>query len=113
MRILRAVCIGAVLLVLCLVASADEHQVFSKPMIDFNPETYLCLRAIEPRELYELNVQVPNVVFPSGMIVDECDNDGFASMESPVRIYYGAADTVVGMATITIRELISSCENQK
>jgi beta-1,4-mannooligosaccharide/beta-1,4-mannosyl-N-acetylglucosamine phosphorylase len=63
---------------------------------------------LEPRELYELVGQVPNVVFPSGMIVEDFDNEGFAKPDSLVRIYYGAADTVVGLATTTIAELIAA-----
>jgi beta-1,4-mannooligosaccharide/beta-1,4-mannosyl-N-acetylglucosamine phosphorylase len=61
---------------------------------------------LEPRELYELVGQVPNVVFPCGWIVDRFDADGFATPDSPVRVYYGAADTVLGLATTTIGELI-------
>jgi beta-1,4-mannooligosaccharide/beta-1,4-mannosyl-N-acetylglucosamine phosphorylase len=62
----------------------------------------------EPRESYELVGQVPNVVFPSGMIVDEYDEDGFAKDESLVRVYYGAADTVVGLAITTVEELLAA-----
>jgi len=61
---------------------------------------------LEPRESWELTGQVPNVVFPSGMIVEETDAEGFAEAGSAVRIYYGAADTVVGMATTTIAQLV-------
>jgi len=61
---------------------------------------------IEPREIWELAGQVPNVVFPSGMIVEEYDERGFAKLDSAVKIYYGAADTVVGLAETTIKELI-------
>jgi beta-1,4-mannooligosaccharide/beta-1,4-mannosyl-N-acetylglucosamine phosphorylase len=64
---------------------------------------------LEPRELYELVGQVPNVVFPSGMIVMEYDKEGFALPESKVYVYYGAADTSVGMAITSIRELIELC----
>ena len=83
---------------------------------------------LEPRELYELVGQVPNVVFPSGMIVeaanpdtrragadraggvaDGFDADGFARPESLVRVYYGAADTVIGLAITTIAELLDAC----
>lgn len=60
---------------------------------------------LEPRELWELTGQVPNVTFPSGMIVEEFDTDGFALEESEVKLYYGAADTVVGLAITTIAEL--------
>jgi len=63
---------------------------------------------LEPREIYELTGQVPNVVFPSGMIVEEYDGEGFARRESRVKIYYGAADTVVGLATTTTGELLDA-----
>jgi beta-1,4-mannooligosaccharide/beta-1,4-mannosyl-N-acetylglucosamine phosphorylase len=63
---------------------------------------------LEPRELYELTGQVPNVVFPSGMIVAKTDSEGYALPESAVSIYYGAADTVVGLATATVQDLIDA-----
>ncbi|HTR99641.1 MAG TPA: glycoside hydrolase family 130 protein [Bacteroidota bacterium] len=63
---------------------------------------------LEPREQYELTGQVPNVVFPSGMVVGKTDAEGFALPESPVSIYYGAADTVVGLATATVQDLIDA-----
>ena len=63
---------------------------------------------LEPREIWELAGQVPNVVFPSGMIVEQYDADGFALPESDVKVYYGAADTVVGLATATVQELIDA-----
>jgi len=64
---------------------------------------------LEPRELYEQVGQVPNVVFPSGMIVDRFDADGFAAPDAAVSVYYGAADTVVGLATTTVSKLIETC----
>jgi len=63
---------------------------------------------LEPREPYELTGQVPNVVFPSGMIVATTDSAGNALPESAVSIYYGAADTVVGLATTTVQDLIDA-----
>jgi len=63
---------------------------------------------LEPREPYELAGQVPNVVFPSGMIIESYDTEGFARSESPVNIYYGAADTVVGLATATVQDLLAA-----
>jgi beta-1,4-mannooligosaccharide/beta-1,4-mannosyl-N-acetylglucosamine phosphorylase len=69
------------------------------------------LNLLEPREPYELTGQVPNVVFPSGMIVEKTDDKGIALPDSPVRIYYGAADTCVAVATTTIRELLQQCES--
>jgi beta-1,4-mannooligosaccharide/beta-1,4-mannosyl-N-acetylglucosamine phosphorylase len=65
---------------------------------------------LEPRELYERTGQVPNVVFPSGMIVERSDEDGFALPDSDVKIYYGAADTVVGLATTTVAELLAAAQ---
>jgi len=61
---------------------------------------------LEPREMYELTGQVPNVVFPSGMIVKEFDAGGFAKPESEVYVYYGAADTSIGLAITSINELL-------
>jgi predicted GH43/DUF377 family glycosyl hydrolase len=65
---------------------------------------------LEPREMYEMVGQVPNVVFPSGMIVEKFDKNGFALPQSEVKIYYGAADTVVGLATTTVQELINATQ---
>jgi beta-1,4-mannooligosaccharide/beta-1,4-mannosyl-N-acetylglucosamine phosphorylase len=64
---------------------------------------------LEPREPYEFVGQVPNVVFPSGMIVDEHDEEGYALPHSRVLLYYGAADTCVGLATTTVADLVVAC----
>jgi len=61
---------------------------------------------LEPREIYELVGQVPNIVFPSGAIVDEVDAKGFAKLESRIFVYYGAADTSVGLGISTIKTLL-------
>lgn len=63
---------------------------------------------LEPRETYELAGQVPNVVFPSGLVVEGFDDEGFALPASPVRIYYGAADSAVGLALTTVGELLEA-----
>ncbi len=63
---------------------------------------------LEPRELYELIGQVPNVVFPSGAIVEHYDHEGFAREDSEVKVYYGAADTCIGLATTTVGALIQA-----
>ncbi len=79
-------------------------------LLDLNDPTKVISRSwcniLEPREIYELAGQVPNVVFPSGMIVMEYDNEGFALPDSEVYVYYGAADTCVGLAVTTIHELL-------
>ncbi|HEX3072091.1 MAG TPA: glycoside hydrolase family 130 protein [Ignavibacteriales bacterium] len=63
---------------------------------------------LEPREIWELVGQVQNVVFPCGMIAEDYDKEGFALPESKVLIYYGAADTAVGLAETTIKDLIEA-----
>jgi beta-1,4-mannooligosaccharide/beta-1,4-mannosyl-N-acetylglucosamine phosphorylase len=69
-----------------------------------------CRRNIlEPREPYELAGQVPNVVFPSGLVVEKVEAGGFAAADSPVKVYYGAADTSVGLAETTVAELLEAC----
>jgi beta-1,4-mannooligosaccharide/beta-1,4-mannosyl-N-acetylglucosamine phosphorylase len=67
---------------------------------------------LEPREPYEVAGQVPNVVFPSGMIVDGYDEEGFALPDARVLLYYGAADTCVGLATTTVADLVAACEEE-
>ncbi len=49
-----------------------------------------------PEEFYEKYGMVPNIIFPSGLLAK---ND-------ELRIYYGGADTVVCVATASLRELI-------
>lgn len=44
------------------------------------------------------------------MVVEEFDEEGFALPKSKVMIYYGAADTVVGLAYSTIEELIEDAK---
>ena len=64
---------------------------------------------LEPREMWEMVGQVPNVVFPTGLIVDSVDNSGFTNSSSEIKLYYGAADTHIGLATSTTQELIDAC----
>jgi len=60
-----------------------------------------CLNPVlSPREEYERIGDVGNVVFGSGAIVE---NDG------EVKLYYGAADTSICVASAYIDELIESC----
>ena len=92
-------------------ASSNIYQA-GVSLHDLNDPSIVLARSkcniLEPRELFELVGQVSNVVFPSGMIVEEYDDNGFAKPESKVLIYYGAADTSVGLAVTTIKELINA-----
>jgi predicted GH43/DUF377 family glycosyl hydrolase len=65
---------------------------------------------LEPRELYEQVGQVPNVVFPSGLVPARVDSDGFAAEGTELYLYYGAADTSVCLATTTVGELLEACD---
>ena len=64
---------------------------------------------LEPRELYEMVGQVPNVVFPSAAIATNSDENGFVNMNSDVFVYYGAADTSVCLAVTKLKDLIARC----
>jgi beta-1,4-mannooligosaccharide/beta-1,4-mannosyl-N-acetylglucosamine phosphorylase len=84
-------------------------------LLDLSDPSQLLSRSrnniLEPRAAYELTGQVPNVVFPSGMIVEQYDHEGLAKPASQVRLYYGAADTVVGLAITTIEDLVAACHD--
>ena len=67
---------------------------------------------LEPRKDYELMGQVPNVVFPSGIIVEDSDASGFASENSQIKIYYGAADTSICLAEIELSQLVRMAKNE-
>lgn len=54
-----------------------------------------------PETIYEQTGYVPNVVFTTNAIVE---NDGM------VKIYYGAADTCIGLATAKLSDLITACK---
>ena len=66
---------------------------------------------LEPRELYELVGQVPNVVFPSGLVPAQVDAEGFVGENTELQVYCGAADTSVCLATTTVRRLLEACDD--
>ena len=67
---------------------------------------------LEPRTPWESTGQVPNVVFPSGLVVDGGNAPGEpVPDEAKLRLYYGAADTCIGLATTTVERLISACHD--
>ena len=51
-----------------------------------------------PRESYELTGDVPGVVFPCGSVHDASTGE--------LRLYYGAADTCIGMATASLTDVL-------
>ena len=55
-----------------------------------------------PEETYERMGDVPNVVFPCGMILEA---------DGTVKMYYGAADTCIGLAEAKLQDIIRLCSN--
>ncbi len=94
--------------------SANIYQVGAM-LLDLQDPSVVLARTrnniLEPREEWELCGQVPNVVFPTGLVASEVDETGMAADESPFLLYYGAADTVVGLATGKVADLVSACWN--
>ena len=54
---------------------------------------------LSPRETYEFVGDVPNVVFPCAALAD--------SDTGRIAVYYGGADTVVGLAFTTVDEVVN------
>jgi len=53
---------------------------------------------LEPKAPYEKQGQTPNVVFPCGNVI----------LRDTLYVYYGGADSVVGVATVKVRDLLST-----
>ncbi len=71
-------------------------------LLDFDNPTVVLARSDEwvfgPEADYERQGDVPGVVFPTGWVVEEGGR---------VRMYYGASDTTVAVATASIDELVA------
>lgn len=57
-----------------------------------------------PQEIYERLGDVPNVVFPCGLILED---DGI------IRMFYGAADTCIGLAEARVEHILNFCMQSK
>jgi beta-1,4-mannooligosaccharide/beta-1,4-mannosyl-N-acetylglucosamine phosphorylase len=92
-------------------AAANLYQA-GAALLDLEDPTRVIARGtdnvLEPRETWELTGQVPNVVFPTGLIVRETDASGFALPDARALLYYGAADTVIGLAESTVADLVAA-----
>ncbi len=69
-------------------------------LLDYNEPKNIIARTdepiLEPKKPYELSGRVPNVVFPCGAAV----------VNDTLFIYYGGADTVTGVATMSLKILV-------
>ena len=77
-------------------------------LLDINDPSKMLGRAdipiLGPREPYERIGDVNNVVFSCGAVVED---------DGEVKVYYGAADTCICVATGTIEELLDVCLEDK
>ena len=75
-------------------------------LVDLDEPTRVLGRAAEwvlsPDAPYERQGDVPNAVFPCGLVHDEASGE--------VRLYYGAADTSICVATAELVELLDAIE---
>ncbi len=53
-----------------------------------------------PREPYERTGDVPNVVFPCGLVLEK---------DHRVKMYYGAADTCIALAEASLEDILKCC----
>lgn len=58
---------------------------------------------LEPTYDYEIEGDVPNVVFPQGAVVED----------GQLRLYYGAADTAIGEASAPLSDVLSHLDEEK
>jgi predicted GH43/DUF377 family glycosyl hydrolase len=72
-------------------------------LLDLDDPTKVIARTddwyLGPEADYERTGDVPNVVFPSGWVLDPSGQQVF--------VYYGAADTTIGLATASLSDLLS------
>lgn len=89
-------------------ASGSLYRVGAALLDLEDPRRVLCRTEewiMSPQEPYELLGDVPGVVFPTGIIVDEEKNE--------IRLYYGAADRCVGLAFLRYREFLEHLVEEK
>ena len=87
---------------------ANTRYSIGAMLLDINDPTKIigCMNSwiLTPQAPYELSGHVDNVCFPCGCIVDE-DMD-------EIKIYYGAADECICLATGSLKELIEACKKE-
>jgi predicted GH43/DUF377 family glycosyl hydrolase len=84
----------------------SDHKVYrvGVMLLDLKNPTQVLARSaspiLEPEMDYEMSGVVPHVVFPCGVVV----------RKDTVYMYYGAGDTVIGVATGSIKEILKALE---
>jgi predicted GH43/DUF377 family glycosyl hydrolase len=86
------------------ISSEDRAYRIGACLLDLENPTKILARLdnpiLEPETEYEKKGIVPNVVFPCGAVI--CGKTIF--------LYYGAADRVIGLATISVHDVLKSFE---
>ncbi len=83
--------------------SAEDHKYrVGAILADLRDPTKILCRSyypiLEPEKDWEIEGQVPNVVFPCGAVI----------IKDTLFVYYGGADKVVGVANIKLREILEN-----
>lgn len=84
--------------------SMSDSWTIGAALLDLNKPHKLISRTpsciLQPATSYEMDGIVPNVTFPEGAVV----------VKDELYIYYGSADTVIGLATCNLDELLDYLE---
>ncbi len=87
--------------------SMSDTWTITAALTDLNEPHKLIARVsgyiLQPATDYERQGFVPNVTFPSGAVI----------INNELYVYYGAADTVIGLATCKLDELLNHLEDFK
>lgn len=87
--------------------SMSDTWTISAALLDKNDPSKLLARApgyiLQPVTSYELNGLVPNVTFPEGAVI----------VGEYLYVYYGCADTVIGLATCKLKDLLDYLDRYK
>lgn len=77
---------------------------FGAAILDIEEPTRVVGRAnipiLSPREYYERIGDVTNLVFSTGMVLDD---------DGRITLYYGAADSCICIGTVTVEDIVSRC----
>lgn len=88
--------------------SGDKVFAIEAALLDLKDPTKVIGRTLSPlltpQRDYELNGNVPNVIFPTGAILDW--------LKTTIFLYYGAADTTLCLATLSLPEILGELEFQ-
>lgn len=84
-------CNGFVYRIKAMIVDEDDPSVIIGYTRDF---------ILYPEHDYEMRGRVANVVFTCNALLDE---------DGTIRVYYGAADTVIGLATAKLEDVLTAC----